>query len=110
MSLKVVILNSAKQDLKEQRSYVVARLSDSVWSDTSMQLKKAMQLLSVTPYAGAVPEEIETLNLSEYRQIVSGKNRIIYEIRQEFVFIHAVIDVRRDMVSLLTKRLLRISH
>ena len=110
MSLKVVILNSAKQDLKELRSYVLARFSDSVWSDTSMQLKKAMQLLAVAPYAGAVPEEIEMLNLNEYRQVVSGKIRIIYEIRQELVFIHAIIDVRRDMVSQLTKRLLHISH
>lgn len=110
MSLKVVILNSAKQDLKELRNYVLARFSDSVWSDTSTQLKKAMQLLSVAPYAGAVPEEIEMLNLNEYRQVVSGKNRIIYEIRQEVVFVHAVIDVRRDMVSQLTKRLLHISH
>jgi hypothetical protein len=48
------------------------------------------------------------LDLNEYRQVVSGMNRIIYEIRQDAVFIHAVVDVRRDMVSLLTKRLLRV--
>jgi hypothetical protein len=50
------------------------------------------------------------LNLSEYRQVLCGMNRIIYEIRQDVVFIHAVVDVRRDMVSLLTRRLLRVDR
>lgn len=109
MSFKVVILHSAKADLKELRDYVTTRFSQSVWLETSAQIKKAMGILTISPQAGAVPAEIEMLNLSEYRQVISGLNRIIYEIRQEVVFVHAVVDVRRDMVSLLTKRLLRSS-
>lgn len=108
MSFKVVILNSAKLDLKELRDYVIARFSRSVWMETSEGLKKSMLMLAASPQAGSVPGEIEMLDLNEYRQVVSGMNRIIYEIRQDAVFIHAVFDVRRDMVSLLTKRLLRV--
>lgn len=109
MSFKVVILHSAKTDLKELRDYVMTRFSQSVWFEISAQIKKAMGVLAVSPQAGVVPAEIEMLNLNEYRQVISGLNRIIYEIRQEVVFIHAVVDMRRDMVSLLTKRLLRSS-
>ena len=108
MSFKVVILNSAKLDLKELRDYVIARFSRSGWMETSEGLKKSMLMLAASPQTGSVPGEIEMLDLNEYRQVVSGMNRIIYEIRQDAVFIHAVVDVRRDMVSLLTKRLLRV--
>lgn len=107
MSFKVVILNSAKLDLKALRDYVVTRFSQSVWLETSAQLKNTMNMLAVSPKSGAVPTEIEMLNLNDCRQVICGMNRIIYEIRQEVVFVHIVVDVRRDLISLLTRRLLR---
>lgn len=109
MSFKVVILKSAKSDLKDLRDYVIAKFSAQAWSETSRQLQKSLAMLADVPRIGSVPGEIEMLNLDEYRQVLSGMNRIIYEIRQDVVFIHAIVDVRRDMVSLLTKRLLRSS-
>jgi hypothetical protein len=36
-------------------------------------------------------------------------NRIVYEVRQDIVYIHIVCDTRKDMKSLLTRRLMRIS-
>ena len=50
-----------------------------------------------------------SLNLSQYRQVVSGLNRIIYEVRQDTIYIHIIVDSRRDMNALLTRRLLRVS-
>ncbi|TDV66110.1 type II toxin-antitoxin system RelE/ParE family toxin [Pseudomonas sp. LP_7_YM] len=83
MSFKVVILNSAKLDLNELGDYVVTGFSQSVWRKTSGQLKRALGVLVVSPQAGAVLSEIEMLNLNEYRQVICGMNRIIYEIRQQ---------------------------
>ena len=57
--------------------------------------------------AGSIPDEIEKLNLNQYRQVVSGLNRIVYEVRQDSIYIHMIVDVRRDMNALLTRRLLR---
>lgn len=34
-------------------------------------------------------------------------NRVIYEVRQEIIYIHIVADTRKDMKTLLTQRLLR---
>jgi hypothetical protein len=34
-------------------------------------------------------------------------NRILYEVRQETVYIHAIIDTRRDLPSFLLRRLVR---
>ena len=55
-------------------------------------------------------ERVDTiaLNLTQYRQILSGMNRIIYEVRQETIYIHAVCDTRKDMKTLLMKRMLRV--
>lgn len=109
MSFKVVILNSAKLDLLEIRDYIQKKFSHGVWQATSAQVRNTMEALAGSPFAGSIPDELKTLNLNDYRQVVSGMNRIIYEIRQDVVFVHAVIDVRRDLMSFLTKRLLRAS-
>ena len=34
-------------------------------------------------------------------------NRFTHEVRQEVIYVHAVVDARRDMPSLLLRRLLR---
>jgi plasmid stabilization system protein ParE len=110
MSFKVVILKSAKYDIKQLRNYIVRKFSHETWLMTSEKLQKALRTLETTPLLGAVPEEIEMLNLGPFRQIVSGMNRIIYETRQDVVFIHVIADTRRNMTDLLTQRLLHSSQ
>jgi toxin ParE1/3/4 len=34
-------------------------------------------------------------------------NRIIYEVRQDILYIHIIVDARRDLKTLLIRRLLR---
>lgn len=108
MRRKVVILESAEHDLKELRDYIIKNFSLRTWQNTYGKLKKAIRKLKTFPHAGSVPDEIEKLNLSQYRQVLSGMNRIVYEVRQDTIYIHIVVDARRDMNSLLTRRLLRI--
>ena len=109
MSLNIVILESAELDLQELRSYILKHFSLKTWQDTYNCLKETIRNLQVFPQAGSLPEEIEKLNLSQYRQVISGMNRIIYEVRQETIYIHIIVDVRRDMKALLTRRLLRVN-
>jgi plasmid stabilization system protein ParE len=108
MSFKIVILESAEQDLKELREYLVKHFSLATWQNTFGNLKKAIRVLKDYPYSGTIPEEFEKLNLSQYRQILSGRNRIIYEVRQDFLYIHSIADTRRDLKALLIRRLLQI--
>jgi plasmid stabilization system protein ParE len=108
MSYKIIILHSAEQDLKELKSYIVKNFSHATWQTTYDQLKKAIRNLKDFPHVGSTPDELEKLNLSQYRQILSGMNRIIYEVRQDTIFIHIIVDGRRDIKSLLTRRLLRV--
>ena len=105
--MRVVILDSAEQDLMDLRSYVVKNFSQATWLKTYSKLKESIRNLATFPLLGAVPPELETLNLNQYRQIVSGMNRIIYEPRTDAVYIYMIIDTRRDLESLLMRRLMR---
>ena len=107
MGFRVVILDSAEQDLKELRAYVLKNFSMETWITAYFKIKEAIRNLENFPQAGSIPEEIEKLNLTQYRQILSGMNRVIYEVRQDVIYVHIVVDARRDMNSLLTRRLLR---
>jgi toxin ParE1/3/4 len=107
MSFKIIILESAEHDLKELRSYIVKDFSQEIWQKTFVRLKDTIRNLKTFPYAGSIPEEFEKINLSQYRQVLSGMNRIIYEVRQDSVYIHLIADTRRDLTALLTRRLLR---
>ncbi|EGW23801.1 type II toxin-antitoxin system RelE/ParE family toxin [Methylobacter tundripaludum] len=107
MNMKVVILESAEHDLKELKSYIVKNFSIETWQSTYDKIKAVIRNLKTFPHAGSIPEEFEKLNLSQYRQVISGMNRIIYEVRQDTLYIHIITDARRDLKSLLTRRLLR---
>jgi plasmid stabilization system protein ParE len=107
MSLKVVILQSAETDLKELRVYLIKQFSSQTWQTTYSSLKTTIRHLGMQPYAGSIPDEIEKLNLRQYRQVLSGMNRIIYEIREQTVYIHIIADTRKSLPALLMKRLLQ---
>lgn len=109
MNIKIVILESAEHDLKELKNYIVKNFSVETWQNTYDKIKTAIRNLKTFPHAGSIPEEFEKLNLSQYRQVLSGMNRIIYEVRLDTVYIHIITDARRDLKSLLTRRLLRIT-
>ncbi|WP_213940171.1 type II toxin-antitoxin system RelE/ParE family toxin [Pseudomonas sp. dw_612] len=106
MSFKVVILQSAETDLKDLRTYLIKHFSSQTWQSTYASLKAAIRHLGTLPYAGSIPDEIEKLNLSQYRQILSGMNRVIYEVREQTVYVHIIADTRKDLPTLLMKRLL----
>ncbi|AIC17556.1 MULTISPECIES: type II toxin-antitoxin system RelE/ParE family toxin [Pseudomonas] len=107
MTFKVVLLHSAETDLIELRTYLTQRFSTATWQSSYGNLKQAIRQLATLPYAGVIPEELEQLHIGHYRQILSGMNRIIYEVRDATVYIHVIADTRRDLQSLLMARLLR---
>ena len=107
MSISVLFLRSAELDLKELKSYLVKNFGKDAWQVSYSKIQEAVGAIQTFPLGGKIPEELDKLNLTQYRQVISGMNRIIYEVRQETIYIHMVCDTRKDMQSLLTKRLLR---
>lgn len=109
MSLSVVFLRSANLDLRELKSYIVRNFGKDTWKATYGKIQQAVGAIQAFPLGGVIPEELEKLNLTQYRQVLSGMNRIIYEVRQQTIYIHVVCDARKNMKSLLMKRLLRVN-
>jgi Txe/YoeB family toxin of Txe-Axe toxin-antitoxin module len=79
------------------------------WRASYRKIQESVSTIQAFPLNGKIPEELENLNLTQYRQVISGMNRIVYEIRQQTIYIHIVCDTRRDMKFLLVKRLLRVN-
>ncbi|NWC94619.1 MULTISPECIES: type II toxin-antitoxin system RelE/ParE family toxin [unclassified Pseudomonas] len=107
MSFRVEILHSAKSDLKEIKPYLTRQFSAASWQQTYDSLKQALRRIETQPYAGSMPEEIERLNLSQYRQVVCGMNRIIYEVRDKTIYVHIIAETRKNLQSLLLKSLIQ---
>jgi plasmid stabilization system protein ParE len=108
VAYNVVFLQQAELDLKELKHYLETNFSPAVWQESYKKIKALVNKLKDFPQMGGIPPELETLHINQYRQVISGANKIIYEMRNQTIYIHLVCDMRRDMKALLTKRLLRI--
>jgi len=106
VSIQVVLLKSAEQYLKQLKSYMIKQFGFTTWQASYQKIQESIHFIQTFPQSGKIPEELEKLNLYQYRQVISGINRIIYEIRQQTIYIHIICDTRKDMNALLMQRLL----
>ena len=62
--------------------------------------------LTTSPERGAFPRELLALGIREYRQVFFKPFRVIYRITGHSVLIYLVADGRRNLHTLLARRLL----
>jgi toxin ParE1/3/4 len=62
--------------------------------------------LSEFPERGAYPKELVSLGIREYREIFFKPYRIIYRVIDKNIYVLLIVDGRRDMQTLLQRRLL----
>lgn len=105
--MRTVILASAKADLLQLRSYLLKNFSQAVWQASYGKLKESIRSLATFPHLGGIPPELEDLQMRTYRQLICGMNRIIYEVRADTVYIHMIMDTRRDIKAHLMRRLVQ---
>lgn len=104
MSYKVVFLQSAVDDLHDIRRYVRKHFSQAVWLDSYAMIKKAILNLAQFPQVGHAPPE---LLATHFLEIIAVKNRVIYEVAGDTVFIHLICDSRQDFKTKLARRPIR---
>ncbi len=68
---------------------------------------KAVEGLASFPERGSYPKELLALGVKEYRQVFFKPYRMIYRVVDKRVYVYVIADGRRDMQSLLARRLLR---
>jgi toxin ParE1/3/4 len=104
---EVRIDNIASEDLYSIYKYVANNDSPGKADHLLENIEKAMASLETMPSRGNFPPELQRWGISDFREIFFKPYRIIYEIKDKAVFIHAVLDGRRNCEDLLQQRLLR---
>mgnify|MGYP003637886992 CR=1 FL=1 len=67
---------------------------------------KAVKRLSRFPERGSYPKELVALGIKEYRQTTLKPYRVIYRVAGSQVIIYLIADGRRELQSVLARRLL----
>jgi toxin ParE1/3/4 len=102
----VVLTEGAEQDLESIYDYI-AEFDCAANADYVLdQLSSVVENLSRFPERGNYPRELAALGIKEYRQTSFKPYRVIYRILGSQVVIYLIVDGRRDMQSVLARRLL----
>lgn len=102
----VLLTKGAEQDLESIYDYIAEFDSRKNADRVLDQLTKVIDTLSHSPERGNYPKELSAVGIREYRQTFFKPYRIIYRIVQTNVIIYVIADGRRDMQSVLERRLL----
>ncbi len=108
MSYKVLLTNEAAKDLDEIFDYVYLKDSPSSAEYVLKQIEDAIANLSHFPERGSYPEELINLGIKQYREIYFRPYRLVYQVVKKTVYLMLIADGRRDMQTLLSRRLLNV--
>lgn len=102
----VVLTEDAERDLEALYDYIcefdLPKKADHVLG----KLLEVAERLATVPDEGVPPRELRALGIRDYRQVFFKPCRLIYRVIENRVVIYLIADGRRDMQSLLTRRLL----
>lgn len=108
MKFKVHVIADAEQDIFEIYHYISASGSPLNAEKLLGEIEQTIISLEHMPERGHMPPELKRIDVYGYREIHLKIYRIIYEIIGHDVFVHCVLDGRRDLQDLLRQRLLRL--
>ncbi len=106
MPFVVLLTHDAAHDLEEIYDYIALHDAPHKADYVFEQIQKVFSKLSESPERGAYPKELLSLGVREYREVFFKPYRIIYRVMNKNIYILLIIDGRRDMRSLLQRRLL----
>lgn len=106
MRYEVLITQGAERDLEDLYDHIAEFDSPEKADYVLSRLLEVAERLATFPDRGPHPRELQALGIREYRQTFFKPYRLIYRVIGKQVFIYLVADGRRDMQSLLSRRLL----
>jgi toxin ParE1/3/4 len=106
MDYEVLITEGAEHDLEEIYDHIAEFDSPEKADYVLSRLLEVAKRLATFPDRGPHPKELQALGIREYRQTFIKPYRLIYRVIGKHVFVYLIADGRRDMQSLLARRLL----
>ncbi len=107
MKYKVNLTSSAEDDLFEIFKYIYFNDSEEIADKIYSGLKDKCFSLQEFPERGHPPKELSLFGINDFQEIIYNSYRIIYQIISKEIFIHCVLDSRRDLQKILLERLTR---
>lgn len=102
----VLLTEGAEQDLESIYDYIAEFDAPANADHVLDRLVASAEQLAVMPERGSYPRELLDLGIKDYRQVFFKPYRIIYRVMGRDVVVFVIADGRRDMQSLLARRLL----
>ncbi|MGC2062000.1 MAG: type II toxin-antitoxin system RelE/ParE family toxin [Thermodesulfovibrionales bacterium] len=107
MKFSVHLIADAEQDIEELYTYVAQHDSPEKASKLLDNIEQTILSLASMPMRGHYPPELEQIGVFDYREVFFKPYRIIYVVTKTDIYVHGILDGRRDMQDLLQQRLLR---
>ncbi len=103
---EVALTEDAARDLEEILDYIAEHDDPSKAGYVLDRIEEVVERLATFPERGSHPKELLALGIRDYRQTFFKPYRVIYRIVEQRVHIYLIADGRRDMQTLLSRRLL----
>lgn len=106
MPYTVYLTDDAARDLEEIYDYIAPHDAPEKASRVLDQIEKAILGLADVPERGVYPKELLALGMRDFREVFFKPYRVIYRVLGDAVYVYLVADGRREMQTLLQRRLL----
>jgi toxin ParE1/3/4 len=108
MRCEVLLTEDAEQDLEDLYAYIAKYDSPKKADYMLERLLELTESLAISPDRGTQPSELRSLGIQECWQVFFKPYRAIYHVLEKkvVIVIYVIADGRRDMQSLLSRRLL----
>ena len=106
MPFDIRLTPDALADLEEIHDWIALHDSPARAAHVEDQILAAVAALARHPRRGAHPRELLALGIREYRETFFKPYRIVYTVEGKRVDVYLIADGRRDMQTLLSRRLL----
>lgn len=106
MPFSIVLTEDALRDLEDICSYIAENDSPKAAAYVLDRVEATLADLAELPDRGRHPRELADLGITEFREIFFKPYRLIYRVERRRVIVYVIADGRRDMQSLLARRLL----
>ena len=103
---EVLLTDGAERDLESIYDYIAEFDCVANADHVLDRLMDVVESLARFPERGSYPKELLALGIKEYRQTAFKPYRVIYRVVASQVMIYLIVDGRRDMQSVLARRLL----
>src|SRR4051812_6537344 len=107
MAFKVFLTDNALRDLEDILDFIATEDSNLAAASVLTHFEKVFKHLEPFPDRGNHPKELVALGMKEFRETHFKPFRIIYRVSSKFVYVELIADGRRDMQTLLSRRLLQ---